>query len=377
MTADTPGAGDGTYGEPLAGQFDVLLLDLDGVIYLGSSAVPHAVESLTMVQRTLGLRSAYVTNNASRTPGSIADQLRGFGLRLSDRDIVTSAQAGVRVLRGCVPAGATVLVVGGPGLKEEVELGGFVAVESASEQPAAVIQGFFPDVTWRRLAEATFALRAGAVYVATNADLTIPVEGGIAPGNGLLVGVVAQASGVQPTVAGKPEPPLMLESVARTGAQRPLVVGDRLDTDILGAGRSDLPSLLVLTGVSGVADVFKAEGLSRPTYLGLDLRALLEPATRAEVVRDDTGSMTSVCRRTVARIDDERLNLVGDTGDHGGAPTGGSWQFGVSNAPAAAGLWLDGLRAASALAWAARDAGLDVDCSDVIDQLQKSRPRSE
>ncbi len=377
MAVDSPGAGGVAGSELLAGRFDVLLLDLDGVIYLGSSAVPHAVESLTTVQTTLGLRCAYVTNNASRTPRSIADQLRGFGLHLSDRDIVTSAQAGVRVLHECVPAGAKVLVVGGPGLREEVELGGFVAVESASEQPAAVIQGFFPDVTWRRLAEATFALRAGAVFVATNADVTIPVEGGIAPGNGLLVGVVSQASGVQPTVAGKPEPPLMLESVARTAAQSPLVVGDRLDTDILGAGRSDLPSLLVLTGVSDVADIFQAEGLSRPTYLGLDLRSLLEPSTKAEVVRDEAGAMTSVCRQTVASIEDGRLTLVGDDGDQEGLTTGGSWQLGQSSDPSAAGRWLDGLRAASALAWAARDAGLEVDCSHAIDELQERRPHSE
>lgn len=260
----------------LASQHDVLLLDLDGVVYTGPRAVPHAVESLAAAHAA-GTRLAFVTNNASRPPSSVADQLRGFGLSVVPADVVTSAQAGARVLAGLVPAGAKVLVVGGQGLYEAVSERGFVAVEDASELPAAVIQGFSPQVGWQRLAQATYALRSGAAYVATNTDLTIPTAEGTAPGNGLLVSVVARASGVEPVVAGKPEPPLMMESVERTGAVAPLVVGDRLDTDIAGAVRSGLPSLLVLTGVCGPAELLAAGPGERPTYLAADLRGLLEP----------------------------------------------------------------------------------------------------
>lgn len=260
----------------LAAGHDVLLLDLDGVVYTGPRAVAHAVESLAAAQAA-GCRLAFVTNNASRPPSSVADQLRGFGLSVVPADVVTSAQAGARVLSELVPAGSNVLVVGGQGLYEAVSERGFVAVEDAADQPAAVIQGFSAEIGWRRLAQATFALRAGAAYVATNTDLTIPTAEGTAPGNGLLVSVVARASGVEPVVAGKPEPPLMIESVERTGAVAPLVVGDRLDTDIAGATRSELPSLLVLTGVCGPAELLAALPGERPTYLAADLRGLLEP----------------------------------------------------------------------------------------------------
>lgn len=268
----------------LASRHDVLLLDLDGVVYQGENPIPHAIDALGEVQRS-GTRLAFVTNNASRPPSSVSDQLHGLGLSVGPADIVTSAQAGARVLAGMVPPGSKVLVVGGQGLFEAVSERGFVAVEDAADEPVAVIQGFSKDVGWRRLAQATFALRAGAVYVATNTDLTIPTDGGMAPGNGLLVSVVARASGVEPVVAGKPEPPLMNESVERTGAVAPLVVGDRLDTDIAGAVRSGIPSLLVLTGVTGVRELLAAGPEERPTYVSADLRGLL----RAPLAPGDAG----------------------------------------------------------------------------------------
>jgi len=263
--------------DALVAGHDALLLDLDGVIYRGAVAVPHAVSVLTQVQEEFGVRLAYVTNNASRTPEAVAEMLCGFGLSARPRDVVTSAQAGARVLADRVAPGARVLVVGGEGLRQAVQERGFVVVGTAEEKPDAVIQGFSPEVGWREMAEATHALRGGADYVATNTDLTIPTSAGIAPGNGLLVGVVRQASGVAPQVAGKPETPLMTESVERVGAARPLVVGDRLDTDIEGANRAGLPSLLVLTGVSTLDDVASAPPIQSPTYIGKDMRALLHP----------------------------------------------------------------------------------------------------
>ena len=263
--------------QPLAAMHDVLLLDLDGVVYKGPNPVPHAVESLRAARDQFGVRLAYVTNNASRTPAEVAETLHGFGLVVDPTDVVTSAQAGARVLIERLKPAAKVLVVGGPGLLEAVTERGFTVVECAAEHPEAVIQGFHPQVGWTQMAEATYAIRAGALYVATNTDRTIPTAFGIAPGNGLLVGVVAAASGQQPLVAGKPELPLMAESVARTGAKRPLVVGDRLDTDIEGANRAGFPSLLVLTGVSTAAEADTADASMRPTYIAPDLRGLLDP----------------------------------------------------------------------------------------------------
>lgn len=260
----------------LLAQHDALLLDLDGVVYAGTSALPHAVDALAQA-RLAGVHLAFVTNNASRTPAQVADMLSSMGVPAAPRDVVTSAQAAARVLAEMLPTGASVLVVGGDGLLEAVTERSFAVVTSAAERPQAVVQGFSPDVGWRQLAEATYALHAGAVYVASNTDLTIPTAQGIGPGNGLLVHAVRTASGVVPVVAGKPETPLMAESVERVSASLPLVVGDRLDTDIAGANRAGIPSLLVLTGVTDVRGLFAAIPEERPTFVGLDLRALLRP----------------------------------------------------------------------------------------------------
>jgi glycerol-1-phosphatase len=203
----------------------------------------------------------------------VAAHLRELGVPAAEEDVVTSAQAAATMLAARVPVGSRVLVVGGEGLVVAVRERGLEPVHQAGDGVAAVVQGFAPEVGWRLLAEGTYAVAAGLPWVATNMDATVPTPGGRAPGNGLLVGVVASAAGRSPdAVAGKPETPLHDESVRRTGALTPLVVGDRLDTDIEGANRADVPSLLVLTGVSGPVDLVTARPELRPTYLARDLR---------------------------------------------------------------------------------------------------------
>ena len=263
---------------PLAAVHDVALLDLDGVLYVGPDAVPGAPEALAAAARS-GLRAAYVTNNAARTPEVVARHLRELGIPADPQDVVTSAQAAARLVAERVPAGAAVLVVGGEGLRTALVERGLRPVAELADDVAAVVQGFAPEVGWRQLAEATYAVTAGLPWIACNLDSTVPTARGTAPGNGSLVSVVAGAAGRRPdAVAGKPETPLHRESVERTAARRPLVVGDRLDTDIDGANRADTPSLLVLTGVSGAVDLLAAEPGLRPTYLAADLAGgLLEP----------------------------------------------------------------------------------------------------
>ena len=221
-----------------------------------------------------GMRLAYVTNNASRTPSAIAAQLSGMGVRATATDIVTSAQAAAHLLADRFPAGSPVLVVGGMGLRLAVRARGLRPVTTAADGPLAVVQGYAHDVSYGLLAEAALALRAGAFYVATNTDPTLPTPRGQQPGNGSLVQLLVTATGCQPVVAGKPEPPLHAESVQRVGARHPLVVGDRLDTDIEGAVRGGADSLLVLTGVSRPADLLLASSRHRPTYVAADLAGL-------------------------------------------------------------------------------------------------------
>ena len=270
---------------PLDG-VDVVLADLDGVVYAGAGALPHAVNSLNRARD--GRSLAYITNNAARTDASVAAHLSELGLATTPRDVVTSPQAAMRLLAEKIAPGSTVLVVGGDGLVVEVEKAGFVVTRSADDAPSAVVQGFAPEVGWTQLAEAAFALKTpeedgGIPWVATNTDWTIPQSRGIAPGNGTLVSAVHTAVGRLATVAGKPEVPIFEEAVARFEAQHPLFLGDRLDTDILGANRAGIPSALVLTGVDRPKHVLAAPEKSRPTYILGDLRELHEPYPEVQV----------------------------------------------------------------------------------------------
>ena len=293
--------------QPLAAAYDVALLDLDGVVYIGGSAVPGAAAALKAA-RELGMRTAFVTNNALRTPADIATHLRELGIQAVDADVVTSAQAAARLLRDRLPAGASVFVAGGEGLRQEVLQAGLTLARSAEDQPAAVVQGYTPDADYAMLAEATLAIRAGAWWVAANRDATMPSPRGRLPGNGALVALVAAATGAQPVVAGKPESALHRESIERTAAARPLVVGDRLDTDILGAVRGGTDSLLVFTGVTDPGDLLAAEPERRPSYLAAGLAGLLSPHAGV-AVRVEGERATARCARWSAAATAHELRL--------------------------------------------------------------------
>ena len=266
----------------LAKTYDVALVDLDGVIYVGSEPIPHAAPALVEA-RAAGMRLAFVTNNAARRPETVAEQLTGLGVVALAEEVVTSAQAASRLLADRLSVGARVLVVGGEGLTAALIERGLTPVASAAEDPAAVVSGFHPDVGWRLLAEGAYAVAAGLPWVASNVDPTIPMPRGNAPGNGALVAAIRMATGREPTVAGKPEPPIHREAILRTGARRPLVIGDRLDTDIEGAVRAQADSLLVLTGVTSAVELVTAPPARRPTFVGRDLRALAAEPDRLGV----------------------------------------------------------------------------------------------
>ena len=293
---------------PLDG-VDLLLADLDGVIYKGADAIVYAVESMNDAAQ--GIRLGYLTNNASRTARSVAEHLSSLGLTVTEDDVVTSPQAAVRLLAERVPAGSTILVVGGEGLTSVVAGAGFTVTDSAEDSPAAVIQGFAQNVGWTQLAEASFALNddPDLPWVATNTDWTIPVARGIAPGNGTLVAAVHAAVGRLPVVAGKPEVAIFEEAVRRFGGSHPLFLGDRLDTDILGANRAGMASALVLTGIDGPKQVLAADEKSRPTFILGDLRELHEPYPAAET--KTRGSVTTVTvGKAVVSLDRSKVSVV-------------------------------------------------------------------
>ena len=258
------------------GNYDTLLADLDGVVYEGKHAIEPAPSVINGLQEA-GVKVAYVTNNSSRTPETVAEQLQGFGVNTLPAQVIGSAKVGVDLLATLIPAGAKVLVVGGDGLRTAVIDAGFELVKTSDDQPAGVIQGFAPEVAWTDLAEASYAIQGGAKWVATNQDWTIPREKGMAPGNGTLVSAVHTAVGILPPVAGKPEPEIFHVAVRSTGAQKALFVGDRIDTDITGANRAGIDSVLVLTGVSGRKEVLGIKPEGRPKFIIDDLGELLKP----------------------------------------------------------------------------------------------------
>ncbi|PWJ25387.1 HAD superfamily hydrolase (TIGR01450 family) [Branchiibius hedensis] len=287
----------------LADGYRALVVDLDGVVYRGPEPIQPAVDALSALSSS-GMSIAYATNNASRSPHEVAEHLRSFGLDVQPADVFTSSLAGAHHLSTLLPEGARVLPVGGEGVGIALREKGFEIAESADDAPAAVLQGYGPNVTAARLGEAAYAIERGAKWVATNTDRTLPTDRGVAPGNGTLVEAVAVATGVQPEVVGKPGP--MLYTMAASTLQVPTVqtlgVGDRLDTDIEGASAAGMDSLFVLSGVHGPKDLAAAPREQRPRFICVDGSGLREPYEEPRAVGDGWGIAT-----TAAALSDEEI----------------------------------------------------------------------
>lgn len=331
----------------LVDRYDAALFDLDGVVYLGPKPVPGAVDGLARL-RDRGVRVGFVTNNAARPPAQVADHLSELGITAGANDIVTAAQAGADLLAEQVPAGAAVLVVGTEALAAEVRRVGLRVVTRLDQEPAAVIQGYDPNLQWADLSLAAHAIQRGAVWVATNTDSTRPTELGLAPGNGAAVDVVATAVKGDPLVAGKPYRPLMEATLRRTGAEHAVFVGDRLDTDVAGAVATGIDSMLVLTGAHGPRELVEAVPAQRPTHVGRDLSALLAPARAVE-----WAAGTVRCGQATARVQDGVAVLETGTA---GADDG-----------------LDALWALAVLAWRRADDGRPLDCGAALTTIGRIR----
>ncbi|WP_416445869.1 HAD-IIA family hydrolase [Leucobacter sp. HNU] len=275
---------------PIEGR-ELLLADLDGVVYRGEGAIPGAVAALNRGAAQLPL--GYITNNAARTDEAVAEHLQRLGLNAEAHEIVTSPQAAVALLQRTVAPGARVLVVGGEGIERELQRAGFEMTRSADDRPDAVIQGFAPHVGWEHLAEAAFALaeepgREPIPWIATNTDWTIPVARGLAPGNGTLVSAVHTAVQRLPVFAGKPETPIFETAFERFGTRNALMIGDRLDTDMAGAQAAGIPSLHVLTGVDRPKQLVAATQNMRPDFIVASLDEMFEPYPETRTLKDGT-----------------------------------------------------------------------------------------
>jgi len=317
----------------LAETYDVALLDLDGVVYVGPDAVHGATQALAKA-RALGMRLAFVTNNAARPPEAVAAHLTELGVEATAEEVVTSAQAAARHLAELLPVGSPVLVVGTVGLDEALRERGLRPVYSADDAPAAVVQGYSSTLDWALLAEGCVAIRRGVPWIATNLDATVPSARGPLPGNGSMVAALRHATGVEPESTGKPDPEMHRESVRRSGARNPIVVGDRLDTDIEGANAVGCASMLVLSGVTRPAEALWAPSRQRPTYLARDVSGLLERHRAPQRIDGETR-----LGRWVVRATADALHLAA-TGEAGGS-----------------GDELDTLRALCSAAWVSDASG--------------------
>lgn len=268
--------------DSLLSRHDAILFDLDGTLYRGTWLLPWSADMLTEARRH-GKAIRFVTNNASKTPVAVAEHLNILGLSADSNEINTSAQAAGRLLQERIPQESVVLVVGAESLVAEIQNQGIRSVRHADEHVAAVVQGHSQDTGWVDLAEACLAIRDGAEWIACNLDSTLPTERGQLPGNGAMVAALRAATGQEPDVAGKPDPILLRAAANSAAARSPLVVGDRLDTDIAGAVAAGYDSLVVLTGVSTPARLLMADAPERPRYLAADLSGLNEPSEQLEI----------------------------------------------------------------------------------------------
>lgn len=349
---------------PLYQRYQVGMFDLDGVIYVSGQIINVAAATLQAATHA-GMQVGFVTNNASRSAEDVAQLLTQGGIAATPAQVVTSAQAAAAVLARMLPAGASVLIVGADALAQAVAELGLRPVAHASEQPAAVVQGFSPTMDNALLTEAVLAINAGAPWVLTNDDLTIPIARGLAPGNGAFAALVHAATGVQPVaVAGKPnreQMDLALHRFSVVSAVVPqqasgahpasvsasaLFVGDRLDTDMAAAAAVSIDSLAVLTGVSTPVQIVLARGAQRPTYVADSVHGLTQPLVPIAALHPA---------------------VPGDAVGHGG------WQASVESARlvlTGVGTPADATTATCALLWPLADAGHPTPDLSALDNLR-------
>jgi glycerol-1-phosphatase len=350
----------------LAARYRGIVLDLDGVVYLGDQVVPAAPAALEGV-RGLGVRLALITNNSFRPPELVAEKLGRLGVKAAVEEILTSAHATVRLLGGADGLdGVKVLVIGGPGLRQALRDAGARLIASADWREAEVVAvGFDPDLTYERMRTAALAIRAGARFVGSNPDTTLPTPEGFWPGAGATLAMLRAATGVRPEVAGKPEPALFETVAAAIGPGPYLMVGDRADTDLDGAHRLGWSTALVLSGVVTMADL--PDLAVAPDHLLADIGGLLDPpgpAIRAAMPADTraAAALLAVCQDP-AMADPHGATLVAVDGAEVVGAVG--WrrrgETATITGPVVEGRWrgrLVGTRLLVAACVAARTAGL-------------------
>ncbi|MGD2161597.1 MAG: HAD-IIA family hydrolase [Anaerolineales bacterium] len=249
-----------------------LLIDMDGVLWRGHTFLP-GVKNFFDTLRARETPFLLVTNNATASPESAVDRLANIDVAISPEEVLTSALATAGYLKTVLPHGAAVYPIGEQAVRQALLQAGFQVLDK-HDSASAVVVGFDRDISWHKMTQAALAIQAGALFVGTNPDVSFPIEGGQAPGNGAFALAIEAATSVSPVIVGKPEPLLFEQAVDRLGleAGKTLMLGDRIETDILGAQRAGIRTALLLTGVTS-SDSAKASEI-KPDFVFQDLDQL-------------------------------------------------------------------------------------------------------
>jgi 4-nitrophenyl phosphatase len=243
---------------PDLAQIRALIIDLDGVLWRGDTPLPGLPEFFVLLRKR-HLPFLLASNNATTSPETVQAKLRRMGVEVAISEVLTSSEATATYLLGRLTHGAHLYAIGEAPLRSALEHAGF-SLQDRADAVEAVVVGLDRQVTWDQLTEATLAIRAGALFVGTNPDVTLPTERGLGPGVGAILAALQAATGAQPMIVGKPEPPMYTQALARLHASPgwTLALGDRVETDVLGGKRAGLLTGLVLTGVTRRQDLPRA-----------------------------------------------------------------------------------------------------------------------
>jgi HAD superfamily hydrolase (TIGR01457 family) len=300
-----------TASRELALRYDALFIDLDGVVYRGGQAIPSAPDVLDRL-RASNATLLFLTNNSARTPEQVADRMQKLGVKAEPKEILTSALATAAMLRRERTGRRTAYVIGERGIREALEQAGIQILDGEPEAADLVVVGWDRSVDYAKLKTASLLVERGARLIATNPDASYPAPDGLWPGAGAILSAVTTTTGATPTIVGKPARPLFVAAAELTGATRPLVVGDRLDTDIGGAHAMKWDSLLVLTGASTPAGLLEVSHL--PTYVARDIAGLIDdlpPARFRQATPDDAGAVRSLLEEAGLQADGAEKRIHG------------------------------------------------------------------
>jgi 4-nitrophenyl phosphatase len=268
-----------------------VIIDMDGVLWEGNRPFPGLTEFFAAL-RELQIKFVLATNNASQTPEQYVARLAGFGVTIARAEVLSSAQAAALHLAQVASNGKRVFAIGEAGVQRAFSEQGFTLTDLYDVSAQYVVVGMDRAISWDKLATATLNIRAGARFIGTNPDRTLPTERGLTHGNGAILAALQAATGVAPTIIGKPEPTMYQIAMQRLGvkAEHTVAIGDRLDTDILGAVRAGLRSILVLSGVSTPDDVARSD--FKPTWVRRDIRGITEQLREGAAEHGSKGGST-------------------------------------------------------------------------------------